>query len=316
MPHADAPAAAWIPGRGPDPDALARMRERLRRPHEPMAAASAAGGTPRMFPDLLDELDGVAHELLHDALWEAAAGTCRFGRRPGWDAWLLYLIAQLVPRARQRFTAGRVSELLVTAFVALYPQGVADAPYPGFQDDVLRTLGQSLMEPAAWPAPVGSAWREPRAVTALGYYDLQADVAALAFLQAKYLPASEVPAWVGSVLDIPAPAWRANTLAWLVWLHPLLSGAVQQVDALSRDGYGTLAWHGSDCLHGREDGNPAPAPAPAAIPPANGAAVIATVRRRMTVARLVQWLDSFEANPALENGLLDLPERFTALYLD
>lgn len=308
----DAPAAAWLPGRGPDADALARLQRHFPRP----AAAGNEGMSRDGFAELHGEVEAIDAGTLEVALWNLASAANDADRDPALVAWFHYLLSRLAGRARHRGAVGRLGESLVSGFAAHYPRGVgSDAPYAGFRDDVLLTLGRYLMDPAEWPAPRGSAWREPRIANAHGYYDLQKDVLATVFLQAKYLPLAEVPAWVASMLEIPAPSWRANVVGALVALQPLFAGDIGQAGELGGlDGI----WCGSKSLRGWKDGDwqvDGPPPPPA-IPAANGAAIIATVRERMTVARLVQWLDTFEANPALEHGLSDLPERFTALYLD
>ena len=313
---ADATAGAWIPGRGPDPDALARMRAASPRPPVAMGEAWFMGETRRMFPGLLGDLATLDTRVLQDPLVEIASGLHSFGDVDGWVPWFQYLLARLVPRALE--DRGRLLPLLVNGVIACCPPAGTDRRYDGYTDDVLATLGRSLMTGPHWRDPADPlCWTHAARHRHHHWHDVEDAFAASAFLHLVHLPTAQVPAWVASMLDIPDPVWRGQVLPWLVGVHPLLNGEVgwprEWKDAEPRVG-----WSWSHVLGGETTGDHRPErarPAPA-LRDGTGAAVIEAVRRRMNYERLCAWLDSFKPYPSLNDNLFDVPERFTRLYLD
>jgi hypothetical protein len=315
---ADAAAGAWIPGRGPDPDALARTRAAAPRPAAAMGEAWVMGETRRMFPELLGDLARLDTRALEEPLVEIASGMHSFGPVDGsWVPWFHHLLAQLVPRALDDH--GRLLPLLVNGVIACHPRAESDERYEGFTDDVLATLGRSLMTGPPWrdaTDPLG--WVREARRRHDHWHDVEGTFAASAFLHLVYLPTAQVPAWVASMLDIPDPVWRGQVLPWLVGVHPMLDGDVRWPKEWVGGFEPCVDWDWSHVLSGDTTGDHTPGrarPAPA-LRGANGAVVIETVRRRMNYDRLCAWLDSFKPYPSLADNLFDVPERFTRLYLD
>ena len=139
----------WHPGIGIDATALARLRSRVPRPNEPMGEAWFMGTERRIFHELEGNIAELSAWDLQTSLTEIASGTSSFGPYAEWNAWYHYLLGQLLPRSHEAFVSSLL-ESLITAFVAIYPNGVHSAPYPEFLDDALLTLGRSVMEPECW----------------------------------------------------------------------------------------------------------------------------------------------------------------------
>jgi hypothetical protein len=316
MRKADAPAAAWIPGRGPDPDALARMRAASPRPREPMGEAWFMGETRRMFPELLGDLSALDTAALEDPLVEIASGLHCFGDVDGWVPWFQYLLPRFVPRALE--DRGRLLPLLVNGAILCCSPAGTDAPYDGYTDDLLATLGRSLMTMPHWrDASDPLCWTRAALQRHHHWHYVEDAFAASAFLHLVHLPTAQVPAWVVSMLDIPDPVWRGQVLPWLVGVHPMLVGAVRW-PCEWKDAEPRVDWNWSHVLGGETTGDHRPdrAPPGPALRGDNGAVVIDTVRRRMNHERLCAWLDSFKPYPSLNDNLFDVPERFARLYLD
>jgi hypothetical protein len=311
----------WIPGRGPDAAALTRLRAAFPRPRAPMGEAWFLGQQRRMYPELMGDLTALSAEDLEDPLVEIATGTSNFGGEADcWGAWFHYLIAPLLPRALEG-GFDSVAELLVTGLVAHYPQGIDDPPYRDFRQDMLLTLGRCVTGAQPWLEGRGArfrSWYDRGRSDNPGWLEARGEFAASAFLHAKYLAPDAIPAWTTSMLDFDAPAWRAQVLIWLVAMKPMFEGAVAQLSEMARVDGASASWAWSHVLKGTNDGDYSPdrPTPPPALPEANRAALVATVRRRMNHERLCAWLDSFKAIPALDQGLYDVPERFTRYYLD
>jgi hypothetical protein len=272
----------------------------------------------REFPALLGDLASLRPEQVDEPLWEIASGIGSFGADadPTWIPWLHYL---LVAQASRPFAASsRALPLLVSGVIAAWPQADPSRPYDGFFADLLCTLGRRLMATPPWRDDDPFGWIADANRRHDHWHDPQEDFTALAFLHAKYLPAAQVPAWIASVLDVPHPVWRGQVLPWLVGMHSMLAGEVDQPADWREEDLRHVQFEGSYLLRGRNDGDHTPGrePPPPALPPANRAALLATVRRRMNVERLCEWLDSFAPYPSLHANLFDVPERFTRLYLD
>ncbi len=107
----------WVPGQGPNHDALRRMADAFPRPQEPMGEAWFMGEERQMYPELLGNLDQLMDDQLTVPLEEIASGTTCFGRLEEWTAWFHYLLPRLIERRWSR-TYYNPAELLFTAFMA------------------------------------------------------------------------------------------------------------------------------------------------------------------------------------------------------
>jgi hypothetical protein len=220
----------WIPGTGPDEDALARMRAYLPRPTESMGEAWFMSKERRLHRELLAlGAERVPVEVLQHALWDIASGTGCFGHLEEWDTWLRYLLPTVIERSHERYAFDSLLEHAITGFMAVFWTGVPEE-YPNFQEDVLRTLGQAIMTSEWWApdplAPQSPKRRIPVFLTledrgeqllyAWRCTEAPGSVAASMAFCLKYLSAEELRPWATSLFDIEHPHWRLALLVWYV----------------------------------------------------------------------------------------------------
>jgi hypothetical protein len=165
---------------------------------------------------------------LTSALWDIASGTQCFGHLAEWDAWLPYILPDLIARSHEQYISELMIEHTVTAFIAVYWTGIREE-YPGFAEDVLSTLGHALMKPELWaPDPEAAEnplkrvplfLREDRGEDSLpswGSSNAPGSVAAAIAFCMKYLPDSDLHPWAAGLFDIEHPHWRFALLVWYV----------------------------------------------------------------------------------------------------
>lgn len=308
----------WHPGSGLDLGCLKRMRDRLRRPAQPMGEAWFMGEKRRMFDELLGNLEDLPLEELRTPLEEIAAGNSCFGPMDEWTEWFHYLLAQLVPRhAEQSFDS--LYQHLVAAFIAVHPRGIVE-PYPGFADDARLTLGRCLMDPSRWtgdrltvPAP-----ENPRADGTRAFFEWRVatgDFSAGMFFCAKYLDEDELDTWLDSVFAIRCPLWTTQLYGWLLAAFPLLSGRVVQLADLESEPPANIVWLGAHVLKGDYSGihEPEPSPLPL-LSPHRRDAVLAAVRRHVSETSYFAWLDAIKPHACLETLLGNAPSRFAEVF--
>jgi hypothetical protein len=305
---------AWHPGEGPLPACAARMRERIRKPTEPMGEAWFMGEKRRMYTELSGDLEALPEDALTKPLFEIASGTGSFGPMPEWDLWCRYLVARLA----HGHGAGSFSDLypaLVTAFLVVHPQGI-DEMYGGYGDDVRHTLGHWLMHPARWrdgrlalapPEGQGSGWQ---------WYRAGHELSVAMFFCAKTVPEEELGAWLDSAFAIDCPLWLTQLVWWFVGADALLAGRVAQVARLADDGGSDILWMDAHTLHGRYATGIKAADLPPFLSPARRAALVAAVCRNVDEARYFAWLDAIKPYETLQWELGTVPSQFAALYLD
>ncbi|ALN58670.1 hypothetical protein GLE_3324 [Lysobacter enzymogenes] len=291
------PPYLWIPGLGPDPDALRRLRERAPRPRKPMGEAWFMGGDRHYYTGLMAgaATDWALSEL-ENALTELTSGPTSFDHLDEWSLWFDYLL----PRAQERADeTWHLHELLVSA-VCVH---CLDPALPGrdaeFRRDLLDTLGRALMAPSRWRDGriVADRVLDPLRDYVYGWtLESGAAFSAICSLALRYLETDAVDAWIGSLLAIDDPLWRAVFVVWLDGAEPLLFEDSQPEQA-AHDPMKNIAWDWCWVLRGSV---PSPRLDPQArvyafFPPANVAALAAALRRRLGLDALSQWSDALRA---------------------
>lgn len=311
----------WHPGTGIDATALARLRSHFPRPNEPMGEAWFMGTERRIFHELEGNIAELSAWNLQTPLTEIATGTSSFGPYAEWNTWYHYLLGQLLPRSHEAFVSSLL-ESLITAFVALYPNGGHSAPYTEFLDDALVTLGRCLMEPECWAGKeivIGSflhrSNNNPNHVWC--WWDASGDFSASMFFCLKYLPGSLVGRWFQSVLDIPSPHWRAQVLVWLVGSHDMLAGRVRWPSEFVIESRPSVGWEYSHCLRPElatsdESGVP---PVNSLLSESARLQVLNTVSAYFTAEMFLEWLTSITRVPYLETELAEIPSTFEHMYV-
>lgn len=312
----------WTPGEGVDHVALERLRSHFRRPSEPMGEAWFMGDERKMFPELCGDLKAISTQNLQEPLEEIASGTSSFGPMREWSTWYHYLLGALLPRSHEVHVT-YLLESLVTAFMAIYPNGVYREPYRGFHEDALRTLGRSIMDSECWNGSdiaIGKMLRRsndnPNQVWV--WWDASGDFTASMLFCMKYLPEAEVEPWLRSVLDIPSPHWRAQVMVWFVGAHGILNGTARWPSEFPTDARPHIGWEWSHCLRPElattdDSGSP---PAETFIPEGSRAAALGVLRSYFSEDKFLEWLDCISTVPYLEAELLEIPSTFEALYVD
>src|SRR5262249_18689580 len=137
----------WISGCGPSATSLKHMRERIKKPEEPMGEAWFMSGERYLYfammeQDPLELSDGNRR----DVLWEIASGTKSFGHLEERDQWFRFLLPALIERSHRGWQS---LENTMTAFFNVFDNGIREA-YDGFRDDVIRSLSMCLMKEDLW----------------------------------------------------------------------------------------------------------------------------------------------------------------------
>ncbi len=89
MAPSNSPPFVWVPGQGPDPVALDRMRRAFPKPNAPMGEAWFMGSKRQMYPRLAEDLATLPDGDITKALEEIASGTQRL--------WPIRGVGRLVP---------------------------------------------------------------------------------------------------------------------------------------------------------------------------------------------------------------------------
>lgn len=254
----------WVPGVGPDADALERLKEHARRPSRPMGEAWFMGERRRFFTELLTDPSQWQRELIATVLTNLASGPGCFGLRREWTDWLHYLI----PRLIERIDGPRwkdIYECLISAFMVRYPYERAEYPYDRFREDILATLGRIPMIASNWNdgglVIGGLIPAVEEMVSGLSLFCGGAFSAAL-FLHLKYLDEDHLPAWLASVLAIEDAVWSVKTVLWISKSRELLLKSGQQPGILESETSDGAGWDGCWGLKGS---NPSPTVDPTQI---------------------------------------------------
>ncbi len=275
----------------------------------------------RLFPELMGDLSGLTAWQLQEPLQEIASGTSAFGPRAEWCDWYHYLLGQLLPRSHENFVSSLLESLL-TAFMALYPNGVGKTPYLAFRDDALLTLGRCMMEPHCWDADeiaVGQFLHRsdsnPNKVWC--WWDASGDFSASLFFCLKYLPSSLVRDWFSSVLAIKSPHWRSQVLVWLVGSYDMLTGATKWPSEFLIEARPSVGWEWSHCLRpeltaSTDSGLPAVV---SFLPRISRECVLEATHAYFSDDVFQAWIESIARVPILESELGPIPSQFEHLYV-
>ena len=282
-----------------------------------MGEAWFMGETRQMYPQLLGDLEKLSADEIQKPMADIASGYSAFGPMDEWYQWYHYLLPQMLPRCHDGNIVASVVEILVTDFIAIYPNGVRVAPYKTFREDTLRTLGRCMMEPQCWNGReivVGEMlWRNNRNPAGIwGWSDTSGDFSASMFFCLKYLPAELVRGWMRSVLEIPDPHWRAQIMVWAVGAYDLLAGKVQWPAELKEFGRTTATWDWSHCLRAEiatRDESDAP-PMAALLPDAAREDALDILRGHFSEDVFLEWLESISRVDYLHAELLEIPSTF------
>lgn len=287
-----------------------------------MGEAWFMGDDRRMYHELRGDLSALSTRQLQGVLHEIASGTSCFGPLREWTDWFHYLLAPLIPRGHD-YRGSSLLESLISAFVALYPNGVYREPYSGFLADVMCTLGRCMMGPECWSGQHALIGRflhrsnnNPRQVWC--WWDASGDFSASLYFCLKYLPSDSIAGWFRSVLAIESPHWRAQLIVWLVGSNDMLQGRMLWPSELDGCAYPSVTWEYSHGLRpelAKTDESGAPAMT-AFLPEAARDAVLTVVRSHFTDTVFLEWLESIGKVPELQSELAEIPSAFEALYVN
>ncbi|MBT2749476.1 MULTISPECIES: hypothetical protein [unclassified Lysobacter] len=307
MPSAQ-PTYRWIPGHGPDPEALQRLRERAPMPKEPMGEAWFMGGERQMYTGLMQpDPRSWSKRELENALEALTSGPHSFGHSDEWSRWFDFLL----PRALQRDDDSELYPLLVSALFVHCLDPALPGRDPGFRRDLLDTLGRRLMAPSCWDH--GRAGGSDGLLRPLGggFYAIAADgaIAAACCLVLRYLDADSIDGWIESVLAIDDPAWRCAFVVWLAGAAVLMFDGAQPA-SMGNPLYLGIGWDGHWLLDGSIPARSLDPDAAqfAFFHPAQVSALCASLKRRLDLSTMLVWGEQLAA--------LSIPEcdRTTTLW--
>ncbi len=312
----------WQPGDGADSKSLMRLRSHFRLPENFMGEGWFMAEKRRFFDELNGDLDALSVRKLQEPLQEIASGTSAFGPRDEWKQWYHYLLGQLIPRAHENFVSSLL-ESIITGFFAMYPNGIYRIPYPEFQNDVLLTLGRSMMDPLCWDGQeiiVGKflhrSNKNPNKVWC--WWDASGDLSASMYFCLKYLPSSLVQVWFESVLKIESPHWRAQVLVWLVGSYEILNARHLWPSEFIINAYPSVQWEWSHCISAElaaADDSGATI-VTSFITESSCDKVLAVVHAYFTEDVFLDWLESIAKVPYLDSELATIPSMFELLYVN
>lgn len=293
----------WMPGQGPHPPAIDRLRAHGPRPSEPIGEPWFMGPTRAMHDELLRQPGGRADaRVLASALWDIASGTTSFGHRREWDSWFDHLLPDLVVRAGEH----KLLECTMTSFFALYWDGIPER-YREFRRDVLDTLGLSLMS----QAPFGRSFLEEPRLDA--WFEVPGELSASLCFCLKYLDQDELPGWIDSLLAIDRPGFRASLLVWMLGARDLLRDPAFGTLRLSRT-RPPIAWENAYLLENAASGPEHDQYARPFLPAASCSRFLARVLGHLD-EHYIDWLEAIWQDAVLEQQLCHLPEQFFDEFL-
>jgi hypothetical protein len=281
----------WIPGRGPDEAALARLRKRFPRPGSPMGEAWFMGDERRMFDALMaPNVSTWPVGEIEQALSESSSGPVCFGHMREWSEWFPFLLHASLEHVGS-WSPASIYGGLVTNMMVHCPNRASCRYGMAFIDDVLATLGQLPMAERFWH---GGHLAARTAFQPLQHWPVgvvladDGDLHAAFWLLAKYLRPDRIEDWLSSVVAIGDPAWGAGFVYWLADAgHVFDDPAAWPASDEARQ----ATWSGSHILRGgkimEEDGTEFDCGA--FLEPWRVAALSAAVARVLDRRRLAEW---------------------------
>lgn len=262
-------ACLWVPGTGPDAEALRQLQEHARKPTRPMGEAWFMAERRRFFTELLTEDPSRwEHGLIATVLTNLSSGPGCFGLRKEWTDWLHYLTPTLLARIDGPLWKD-IYEGLISAFMARYPDECSEYPYKGFLADILATLGRVPMAASNWNDGSLAMGELIPAVEKMANGELVlfcgGALSAALFLHLKYLDEDLLSDWLASVFAIEDAIWGIKVTLWIAKSRELLLQSGQQPVVLETEIRNGSGWDGCWGLQGS---NPSPKvdPAQVAVP--------------------------------------------------
>ncbi|MGO1071530.1 hypothetical protein [Lysobacter sp. CA199] len=285
MPAAQ-PAYRWIPGHGPDPAALRRLRESAPLPRKPMGEAWFMGGERLMYTGLLQpDPQSWSKRELENALEALTSGPRCFDHSDEWSEWFDYLL----PRVLERTDDQHSFELLVTAVFVHCLDPVLPGRTPQFRRDLLDTLGRRLMAPSCWNPAQADGLLRP---IASGFYKINPGgaISAACCLVLRYLDAALIDGWIESVLAIDDASWRCAFVVWLAGAAVVVHDGAQP-ESMGNPPHLEIGWNGHWLLDGSIPSRNLDRDAPqfAFFGPTQRQALLASLKRRLDLATLLRW---------------------------
>lgn len=283
------PAYRWIPGQGPDADALRRLRERAPRPKKPMGEAWFMGDERAMYAGLMQpDPQAWSRRELENALDALTSGPRSFDHSHEWSGWFDFLL----PRILERPDDSRHYPLLVTAVFVHCLDPALPGRDPGFRRDLLDTLGRRLMAPSCWPSTQAAGNDGLLRPLESGFYAIHAGgaISAACCLVLRYLDEASIDGWIASVLAIDDAAWRCAFVVWLAGAAPLMFDGVQP-EHMDNPTYLDIGWDGHWLLDGSIPSRTLDPAAPqfAFFAQAQRRALLASLKHRLDLATMLRW---------------------------
>jgi hypothetical protein len=206
----------WIPGQGVDLGAVERMKQHFPKPTEAPYEAWFMSGTLNIQEEFLTTpIKEIGARTLVAIISDWYGGLKNFGRYDIWVVWFHHLLPQILAWVAEDTFNSDTLCLHVNAInflINLYPVGIIQEEYPGFREDVLRTVPQVIMLPQLWQG--GDMARTPDLYDEWeGYWPCP--IYSALFFCLAYLHPPEIRPWVASIAAIDGADWRGEINKWL-----------------------------------------------------------------------------------------------------
>jgi hypothetical protein len=198
----------WIPHRGANRAAIKRMKQHFVRPRNDPHEAWFNTSVQRYYHGLLEALTTKPDlSYIEEFLFDVGGGIKNFGRFEEWVEWFQYLFPYLL----EHILEGRLLALSIDFFLNLYPERLI-AEYPGFREEVLLTLPQSIMEGQLWQ---GQDLSKQHRWFAGPDDNWPSPLYSTMFFCIKYLRHDEIRTWITSIASIQGELWQIEISRWL-----------------------------------------------------------------------------------------------------
>lgn len=247
----------WVPGQGVCADRLSNMKDQACKPLKPMGEAWFMGENRKIFAELEGDVSDLSVQLLQEVLGEIVSGVGVFGQLDEWREWFDYLLPHIIPRCNEEYVSWLLEDIC-SAFLQIDLDRDDRQMIRHRREDVLRTLGQTLMQEDNWSngsVVLGKIlhYSNNNPAKIWGWANVSGDLAASMILCLRLVEPEDIKGWVQSIFAIDCPYWRAQVLTWYIGAKPLLDGKVHfpsQFDGWSPQ----ISWswsHGINGLHGQ-----------------------------------------------------------------